>query len=126
MMPFDLTAESAERYSVAELAREAGTSEKTIRRVTREQGPYARARASGAGPITVEPAMVRQWVQDRRSAISTVAIARDSHRTAAKVRQATKRYGPFPNPHRAPAGHLTFRQVSARLGISRPALQRRL
>jgi predicted DNA-binding transcriptional regulator AlpA len=114
---------------VTALAREAGTPEKTIRRVTRELGPYPRPRADGAGAavgITVVPAVVRQWVQDRRSAISTVAIARDSQTTAAKVRQATKRFGPFPSPQRAPAGYLTFRQVSARLGISRPALQRRL
>ena len=93
--------------------------------------PAAKARTHGrrpaaAGRGTVDPRTVRRWVQDRQSGISLVAIARDGDTTAEKVGRATKPYGPFPSPQRAPAGYMTFRQVSARLGISRPALQRRL
>ena len=89
-------------------------------------GPYPRPPTGGAGRGTVDPRTVRRWVQDRQSGISLVAIARDGDTTAEKVGRATKPYGPFPSPQRAPAGYMTFRQVSARLGISRPALQRRL
>lgn len=54
-----------------------------------------------------------------------VAIARDEGASVDRVSRFTKPFGPFPSPQRAAAGHLTFRQVSAQLGISRPALQRR-
>ena len=97
-----------------------------IAQLTRGQGPYPRPPTGGAGRGTVDPRTVRRWVQDRQSGISLVAIARDSETTAEKVGRATKPYGPFPSPRRAPPGYMTFRQVSARLGISRPALQRRL
>ena len=111
---------------VTALALESGWSPGTIARLTRGQGPYPRPPTGGAGRGTVDPRTVRRWVQDRQSGISLVDIARDGDTTAEKVGRATKPYGPFPSPQRAPEGYMTFRQVSARLGISRPALQRRL
>ena len=111
---------------VTDLAEESGWSAGTIHRHTHGLGPYPRPPTSHRGRGQVDARTVRRWVQDRRSRISLVAIARDSQTTAEKVGRATKPYGPFPHPQRAPAGHLTFRQVTARLGISRPALQRRL
>ena len=111
---------------VNDLAQQSEWSAGTIRRHTHGLGPYPRPATSDRGRGQVDARTVRRWVQDRQSRISLVAIARDSQTTAEKVGRATKPYGPFPRPQRAPAGHLTFRQVSARLGISRPALQRRL
>ena len=112
--------------SVTDLALESEWSPGTIGRLTHGSGPYPRTGTGGAGRGRVDPGTVRRWVQDRQLGISLVAIARDGETTAEKVGRATKPFGPFPSPQRAPAGYLTFRQLSVRLGISRPALQRRL
>lgn len=111
---------------VTDLAQQTGWSETTISRLTRGLGPYPRPLSSDPRRGHVDLRMVRRWVRDRRAGISVVAIARDGGTSADRVRRATKPSGPFPNPQHAPAGHLTAGQVSARLGISRPALQRRL
>ena len=134
-------AQRRERVSVADLARQSGASAVTIRRATQNLGPFPRPRRSRTPPSAPSPpggasrlpdgtlldaGTVCQWVQARQAGTSIVQIARNYAISPDAVARATTPYGPFPTPQRAPAGHLTSRQLADRLGISRSALRRRL
>ena len=89
-------------HSAALIAQRAGVSAESVRRATRDSGPYPRpSRQLGRNTATADAVNARtaRWVKLRQEGVRTTDIASREGVSHRIVSRATKAHGPYPTPH---------------------------